>query len=100
MSSAWYRKANYRHVDSQTRNNIINEHRKGERGCGYTCIAKRHNLPRETVRDMIARAKSHNGESTQQRGHKPRLLTAREEQKIYNALDNNGSLSLHLRTAT
>ena len=42
---------------------------------------------------MIAHAKSHNGESTQQRGHKPRLLTAREEQKIYNALDNNGSLT-------
>ena len=47
-------KRRYEEVQPQLQRDIVNDYRRGVRGHGYLTIAKKHQLPIETVRSVIA----------------------------------------------
>ena len=65
-------KRRYEEVQPQLQRDIVNDYRRGVRGHGYLTIAKKHQLPIETVRSVAERA----GDPVAPRGHKKRKLTA------------------------
>ena len=60
-------KRRYEEVQPQLQRDIVNDYRRGVRGHGYLTIAKKHQLPIQTVRSVIARA---GGDPVAPRGHK------------------------------
>jgi len=55
-------KRRYEEVQPQLQRDIVNDYRRGVRGHGYLTIAKKHQLPIETVRSVIARAERAGGD--------------------------------------
>ena len=49
-------KRRYEEVQPQLQRDIVNDYRRGVRGHGYLTLAKKHQLPIQTVRSAIARA--------------------------------------------
>ena len=54
-------KRRYEEVQPQLQRDIVNDYRRGVRGHGYITIDKKHQLPIETVRSVIARAERTGG---------------------------------------
>ena len=54
-------KRRYEEAQPQLQRDIVNDYRRGVRGHGYLTIAKKHQLPIETVRSVIARAERAGG---------------------------------------
>ena len=57
---------------------IVNDYRRDVRGHGYLTIAKKHQLPIQTVRSVIARAERAGGD-----------LDSAEQARLYSSLDRN-----------
>ena len=47
-------KRRYEEVQPQLQRDIVNDYRRGVRGHGYLTLAKKHQLPIQTVRSVIA----------------------------------------------
>jgi len=82
-------KRRYEEVQPQLQRDIVNDYRRGVRGHGYLTIAKKHQLPIETVRSVIARAERAGGDPVAPRGHKKRKLDSAEQARLYSSLDRN-----------
>ena len=54
-------KRRYEEVQPQLQRDIVNDYRRGVRGHGYLTIAKKHQLPIQTVRSVITRAERAGG---------------------------------------
>ena len=67
----------------------MNDYGRGVRGHGYLTIAKKHQLPIETVRSVITRAERAGGDPVAPRGHKKRKLDSAEQARLYSSLDRN-----------
>jgi len=80
-------KRRYEEVQPQLQRDIVNDYRRGVRGHGYLTIAKKHQLPIETVRSVIARAERAGGDPVAPRGHKKRKLDSAEQARLYSSLD-------------
>ena len=68
-------KRRYEEVQPQLQRDIVNDYRRGVRGHGYP---KKHQLPIQTVRSVIARAEGAGGDPVAPRGHKKRKLDSAE----------------------
>ena len=82
-------KRRYEEVQPQLQRDIVNDYRRGVRGHGYLTIAKKHQLPIQTVRSVIARAERAGGDPVAPRGHKKRKLDSAEQARLYSSLDRN-----------
>ena len=82
-------KRRYEEVQPQLQRDIVNAYRRGVRGHGYLTIAKKHQLPIQTVRSVIARAERAGGDPVAPRGHKKRKLDSAEQARLYSSLDRN-----------
>ena len=83
----------YAIIPNQVQRSVVAWYRKGDRQHSYAACASRFRITRATAQAIIRRAKSHKGDPCQPRGHRPRLLTAREEKKLAARVDANGSLT-------
>ena len=86
-------KRRYEEVQPQLQRDIVNDYRRGVRGHGYLTIAKKHQLPIQTVRSVIARAERAGGDPVAPRGHKKRKLDSAEQARLYNIVSTE-TLSL------
>ena len=82
-------KRRYEEVQPQLQRDIVNDYRRGVRGHGYLTIAKKHQLPIQTVRSVIAQAERAGGDPVAPRGHKKRKLDSAEQARLYSSLDRN-----------
>ena len=74
-------------VQPQLQRDIVNDY--NVRDHGYLTIAKKHQLPIQTVRSVIARAEQAGGDPVAPRGHKKRKLDSAEQARLYSSLDRN-----------
>ena len=65
----------------------------------YLTIAKKHQLPIQTVRSVIAQAERAGGDPVAPRGHKKRKLDSAEQARLYSSLDRNPFITNQQLTA-
>ena len=79
-----------RYEQPQLQRDIVNDYRRDVRGHGYLTIAKKRQLPIQTVRLVIAQAERAGGDPVAPRGH--RKLDSAQQARLCSSLDRNLSL--------
>jgi transposase len=82
-------KRRYEQVQPQLQRDIVADYQCGVRGHGLKAIAKAHQVPRTTIRHVLARAEGKGGDPITPRGHKRRKLDGDDEAKLCRELDRN-----------